>query len=105
MTLRTEWSPLIDQYNVDLVLAGHDHDYERTKVMRGIQAFAEGAPGTIYVVSGGAGAELYEDGFDFWTEKHASLHSAAIVRVRRNLIDFLAFDETGAMVDSFMRTK
>jgi hypothetical protein len=27
--LRAEWLPLFDRYQVDLVLSGHDHDYER----------------------------------------------------------------------------
>ena len=28
--LREEWLPLFDRYEVDLVLCGHDHDYERS---------------------------------------------------------------------------
>ena len=74
--------PIFDRHRVDMVLNGHDHDYERTKPMRGNQAQASAADGTIYVVSGGAGAELYENGSDFWTETSASLHSATVVRVR-----------------------
>lgn len=34
--LRAEWLPLFDRYQVDLVLSGHDHDYERSFPVRGI---------------------------------------------------------------------
>jgi hypothetical protein len=35
LALRTEWSPLFDEYQVDLVVNGHDHDYERSFPTRG----------------------------------------------------------------------
>lgn len=44
-----EWVPLFEEFGVDLVLSGHDHNYQR---------FAVGS--TAYVVSGGGGAGLYE---------------------------------------------
>jgi len=33
--IREEWLPLFDRYEVDLVLCGHDHDYERSFPVRG----------------------------------------------------------------------
>jgi hypothetical protein len=33
--IRQAWLPLFDQYEVDLVLCGHDHDYERSFPVRG----------------------------------------------------------------------
>jgi hypothetical protein len=33
--IREEWLPLFDRYQVDLVLNGHDHDYERSFPCRG----------------------------------------------------------------------
>ena len=33
--LRAAWLPLFDRYQVDLVLSGHDHDYERSFPVRG----------------------------------------------------------------------
>jgi alkaline phosphatase D len=33
--IRQVWLPLFDQYQVDLVLCGHDHDYERSFPIRG----------------------------------------------------------------------
>jgi len=42
--IRQAWLPLFDQYEVDLVLSGHEHDYERTYPVRGYDA---GEPGTV----------------------------------------------------------
>lgn len=57
--------PLYDRYAVDLVINGHDHDYERSKPLRAGSP-ATGMPivgqGTTYVVSAGAGADAYATG-------------------------------------------
>ena len=42
--IRQAWLPLFDQYEVDLVLSGHEHDYERTYPVRGYDA---GPTGTV----------------------------------------------------------
>ena len=39
--------PLFIQYNVSLVLNGHDHTYERIKPQNGIQYFVEGSSGQL----------------------------------------------------------
>jgi hypothetical protein len=36
--IREEWLPLFDRYQVDLVICGHDHDYERSFPVRGADA-------------------------------------------------------------------
>jgi len=38
--IREQWLPLFDRYQVDLVLTGHDHDYERSFPVRGADADA-----------------------------------------------------------------
>ena len=38
--IRQQWLPLFDRYQVDLVLNGHDHDYERSFPVRGADANA-----------------------------------------------------------------
>lgn len=57
--------PLYDKYSVDLVINGHDHDYERSKPLHAGTP-PSGAPvvgqGTTYVVSAGAGADAYATG-------------------------------------------
>jgi hypothetical protein len=36
--IRQNWMPLFYQYGVDFVLAGHDHDYERSYAVRGTES-------------------------------------------------------------------
>ncbi|MCB9760153.1 MAG: metallophosphoesterase family protein [Alphaproteobacteria bacterium] len=62
-SLRDAWTPVWDTWNVDLVLAGHNHIYERSVPIRGGREI-EG--GTLYLVSGGAGAPLYEESEADW---------------------------------------
>ena len=44
--IREEWLPLFDAYQVDLVLCGHDHDYERSFPVRGYDSMAGREVGT-----------------------------------------------------------
>jgi hypothetical protein len=47
--IRQQWLPLFDRYQVDLVLTGHDHDYERSFPVRGadLDAGHEVATGAV----------------------------------------------------------
>ncbi len=62
--------PLFDKHHVDLVLNGHEHEYERSKPLRagadpsGAPVVAPAGQGTVYVVNAGAGAESYATGAD-----------------------------------------
>ena len=35
MILRTQLTPIFDEYDIDVVLQGHDHTYSRTKLLYG----------------------------------------------------------------------
>jgi Calcineurin-like phosphoesterase len=65
--VRDEWAPLFDRYAVDLVVAGHNHCYERTLPIRHGHAIsfdadrADSANGTTYVTAGGGGAVATPD--------------------------------------------
>jgi alkaline phosphatase D len=53
--IRQMWVPLFDQYQVDLVVNGHDHDYERSWPVRGFtpnQGTSTFAGGTVTQASG-----------------------------------------------------
>jgi acid phosphatase type 7 len=63
--LQQYYAPLFEQYGVDLVFAGHDHNYQRTyPMLKGTPAnnesiaYAKNAA-PIYIVTGGAGEGLY----------------------------------------------
>jgi len=49
--IRREWLPLFDRYQVDLVLSGHDHDYERSFPVRGFDKKAGTATATKTTVN------------------------------------------------------
>jgi hypothetical protein len=66
--VRQYWTPLFDQYSVDLVINGHNHIYERTDPIVGgsptgptpIGSTIDAATqGTTYVCAGGGGESLY----------------------------------------------
>jgi len=49
--IRQQWLPLFDRYQVDLVLNGHDHDYERSFPVRGADVDAGHEAATDAVVN------------------------------------------------------
>jgi hypothetical protein len=51
MGIRATWSPLFDKYEVDLVLSGHEHDYERSYPVRGYDATPAGTVTTAFTSS------------------------------------------------------
>lgn len=72
--IRDDVLPLLERHGVDLVFAGHDHDYERTKPLRWGEVVAPGA-GTVYVTTGGGGAPLYGVGWsEFTAHAESSFH-------------------------------
>lgn len=54
--LQAAWAPIWDARDVDLLLTGHNHAYERSVPLRG---GVEDPTGTTYIVSGGSGAPIY----------------------------------------------
>lgn len=61
--IREEFAPLFDRHGVDLVLCGHDHDYERTHPVRGVDPDSPllrpqvvDTDGAVHLVLGGGGS-------------------------------------------------
>ncbi len=104
-TLRALWGVLYDQYLVDVVISGHDHIFERTKPLRGETIGATPADGTVYVVSGGAGADLYSVEPQPYTELAESTHSFTLLTMRPGLLSSESFRDDGSPLDSFTITK
>ncbi|MEP9384360.1 metallophosphoesterase family protein [Nocardioides sp. KR10-350] len=67
--VRDRWEAIFDKHQVDLVVNGHNHCYERTHLMRDgspVQEAPKGGTvttnkGTVYVTAGGAGASAYPE--------------------------------------------
>ena len=106
MTLQDAWLPTVDKHHIDLGLTGHDHDYEVSKPMINKQVQATSDNATVFVVAGGAGAELYDNGSDFWTLYSEKTYSAAIIHVRRDQMTMNAFRQDGTpLPQGFSKTK
>lgn len=59
--VREKLIPIFDKYEVDLVVSGHDHNYQRSCQMRYSESGTKCLTGgTTYIVSGGGGGRLYE---------------------------------------------
>jgi predicted phosphodiesterase len=82
---REAWVPLFDKYGVDIVFSGHEHSYERSKPINytasTISPQEAYSNGTMYIVTGGWGAPLYESGSDWWTEASFSQHHFVVVDI------------------------
>ena len=86
--LRSALQPLFDRYDVSLVLAGHDHDYERTTPIAG----------TVYVVSGG-GCCPRSMGSQSFTARAATGLNFIVVEAGPASLHLEALGPSGQMLD------
>ena len=84
------WVPLFEKAGVRLVLAGHDHDYQRSKEMNGI----------TYIVSGG-GAKLRKAGHASFTEVSMSVFHFVDLQVFKDRLEGRAIGHDGEVLDSW----
>jgi glucose/arabinose dehydrogenase/PKD repeat protein len=97
LEVRQKFAPLFERYGVQLVLSGHDHDYERTFPMRDF-----GGPSSVtYVVTGGGGAALYPVGSASWTALSASVYHFVRASVSTCVLQVEAVDSGGAVFDRY----
>ncbi len=116
LDLRAAWQPVFDQFKVDIVFNGHDHDYERTQPIRGFQgdgtsgqvasgSGTNGAPvgenGTVYVVAAGAGAPLYSVDGDYFTQVSEKVRNYVVVQIDDKKLSFTAKRDDGSTLDNF----
>lgn len=88
--IQEAWVPLFEQYDVPLVLAGHDHDYQRSTPINGV----------TYVVTGGA-ATLRPTGSQDFTAVSASIRHFVDLAISPTTITGRAIDQDGNLIDSF----
>jgi predicted MPP superfamily phosphohydrolase len=90
--------PLFLKYKVDLVLQGHDHNYERTLPVK------EGMPdqqGITYVTLGGGGSQLYiQRGNEDWSAKFLPVYHFAFFEVAESALKMTVYDKAGDIVDT-----
>jgi hypothetical protein len=90
--VRESWVPLFQRHGVDLVLSGHNHLYEHSRV-RGID----------YVVTGGGGAALYRCGDSAaWTRRCVSAHHFLVIEALGSTLRVRAVTPSGKILDRFV---
>jgi predicted phosphodiesterase len=96
--------PIIDAKQVDLVLNGHTHVYERSHPLRAGVVQRSPREGTIYLVAGGAGAPHHGLGSSYWTAVAETTHHFVILTVRAGQLTFTAYREDGGVIDQMTLT-
>lgn len=102
-SIRDHWVPIYDEYEVDLVLQGHDHAYLRTYPMKDNQPVDSPDEGTIYVVSV-SGVKMYDQGdFDYkeFGMTNVSTYQVLDIRIVGDRLLYRAYDEDGDLRDEF----
>jgi hypothetical protein len=92
-SLRDVVEPLFLKYGVNVVLAGHEHFYERVKPQKGIYYFISGAGGKLRKGDVKKGSPLTEKAFD--TDL-----SFMLIEVAKDGMHFQVVSRTGETVDS-----
>lgn len=108
LVMRREFAPLFEQYGVDLVLNGHDHNYERSKLMKGDAVAASGTRGIHYVVVGSGGASLrsFPISQPSWTAYRNNTDVGYLdVKVSGGTLTARFFNAAGTVKDTFSVTK
>jgi len=121
ISLRTSWQPIYDEFNVDFVFNGHNHNYERSLPIRGFASgtsegqvqpagtngIPQAANGTVYVVAAGAGAPLYGvDGASTgYTVIAESTRNYVVVEIEGKTMRYKAYRLDGTELDVFEYTR
>lgn len=93
MPLRRLLEPLFVMYKVNVVIAGHDHIYERTFPQQGIQHFVSGAGGQIRLGDTDLRSTFRAVSYD------TGCHYMQL-EITNKQIAFQAINETGTQIDS-----
>jgi 3',5'-cyclic AMP phosphodiesterase CpdA len=99
---RRTLSPLFDGYRVPLALSGHDHDYQRSRPIRG-NTIREDGQGTVYLVSGGGGARwtFRGTGTDWFTAYAEQIHEYVRIQIDHYDLKLEAVDTSGNVFDTY----
>lgn len=104
--LRTILAPLMDEFQIDLVLSGHDHSYSRSYSILNGTAFIDcnnvqkNPLGTTYVSIGTAsGCKMYglasPEQYYIAERSNNTLPTYSVLRVKQNTLSLQTYDYTG----------
>ncbi|MGG6312756.1 metallophosphoesterase [Paenibacillus macerans] len=100
-----DWIEIFDEFGVNLVLQGHNHEYSRSYPLRDGEIVPEGqGKGTVYVVVNTAGPKfnvLKKDKFYHAVHTQPGKQTFAGITVGEHALTYAAFEVDGAKVDEF----
>ncbi len=108
LVMRREFGPLFEKYGVDLVLTGHDHNYERSRPMLGDEVAPAGERGIPYLVVGGGGASLraFSESAPQWSAVRNNKDFGFLdVTITEGTLTAQLLTPKGKIVDAFTLTK
>ncbi len=91
LDLQQHLAPIFAEYGVDIVFAGHDHNYQRFKPIRGVH----------YIVSGGGGGPLYGIMNNEALASAARKYHYVTIRVKDAEISVQTLDLADNIIDHF----
>ena len=94
--LRDHWEPLFERHDVQLVVSGHDHHYERSKPQ---EAYVQDGVPTHHVLTGGGGADLRGVDAQPFTAAEAEKHHFVGVTIDDRTLSLEAIDDAGETFD------
>ncbi len=106
-----DWTELFDEFKVDLVLQGHNHEYSRSyplrdgKIVGDGEAAVNNREGTVYVVTNASGQKFNEKKEDqFYHKVHFQNEKQmfAGITVGGTTLTYQAYDVDGLMLDEFV---
>jgi hypothetical protein len=101
---------LCDRYKVNIVFSGHDHSYERSKLIHNGQVadstnnIPATASGTVYLLTGGGGAPLYSVVVmpPWWRKFGQSVYEFCFIQAGSDSLVMTAKKGDGALLDRFV---
>ncbi|NIJ44365.1 3',5'-cyclic AMP phosphodiesterase CpdA [Wenyingzhuangia heitensis] len=106
LLMKKALQPVIEKYQLDLVLTGHDHTYARGSVKNiptGITGVYE--TGTVYAVSV-SGPKMYESEDKKWMDRRGeNIQLFQIISIENDILNYKAFTPIGNIYDAFEMTK
>ncbi len=93
--IREAWSSLLEEYKVDIVFAGHDHNYQRTKKINGV----------TYIITGGGSAVLYGVEDVDWLARGESDYHFCLVQIEGKRLILRAMKPDGTVFDMLVMEK
>lgn len=106
-----DWVKVFDEYQVDLVLQGHNHEYSRSYPLRGGKVVGEGdepvrsRAGTVYVTPNTAGPKFNDKKEDLFYHKVHFQNKKQMfggITVSGNKLTYQAYDVDGKLLDQFV---